>query len=142
MRGAVPMISATPNPWAALPRYPPYALPGDQSCLQAFNKRLAADSPHYIDLTLPPEPIIGLHEAPVVLLSANPGRAPGDYVHYRQPGATGRSLEDAGSASGTPVRWLHDDAASSPGGLWWRKLLRDLWRVGYEYSDLASVLSR
>ncbi len=33
----------------------------------------ASDAPYRLNLTLPPKPFIGLHDAPLVILLANPG---------------------------------------------------------------------
>jgi hypothetical protein len=88
-------------------------------------------------LELPPEPVIGLHDAPVMVLAAMPGWAPGDMEYYGQPGTVERAVDDARSLTGSPVRFLDDVVEHTPGGEWWRKLLRGWWREGYEYGDLA-----
>lgn len=126
------------NPWLDLPDFAPYAVPADRPLLERFNRKWGEGSKRYIDLELPPDPIIGLREeAPIVVLSANPGRSPGDYDHFQRPGAAHAALEDARSPIGSPVRWLDDDLQDTPGGSWWRRLLGGWWRLGYDYDDLA-----
>lgn len=98
------------------------------------------DQRFFIDLNLPPGPVLGLHAAPVVLLSADPGRDdPGDYEACRRPGAVRDALDNARSPAGTPVRWLSDELAGTPGGRWWRKLVRGPQpATGLDFSELAA----
>lgn len=132
------MVNNTPNPWVQLPAAPPYVVPADEPHITAFNELYAPDSPYYLDLSMPPEPVLGLHDAPVVLLSANPGRDPADPdYYYRQPGAIEHALKDSASADGNPVRLLTDEVANTPGGIWWRRIVGGLKSAGYEYEELS-----
>lgn len=128
------------NPWADLPDSPPYVIPADRRYVEEFNSRWERHPERIIHLELPPEPVLGLHDAPVMVLAAMPGWSPGDREYYQQPGVLERALEDARSPIGSPVRFLDDAVAETPGGVWWRKLLRGWWREGHEYGDLARQL--
>jgi hypothetical protein len=74
-----------------------------------------------------------------VVLSANPGRAPGDAEAYRNLGVAQR-LTEIGTDGGTRFRWLADDVAGTPGGRWWRRCLGGLRDDGYSFDELASCV--
>jgi hypothetical protein len=59
------------NPWADLPSKPPFVLPQDKELIERFNR--AAEDRHRVRLEILPEPYLGSPDAPVVLLSLNPG---------------------------------------------------------------------
>jgi hypothetical protein len=128
----------TGNPWRGLDLSAPYVTAGDEPYVMAWNDSLpeGKDSPFFLDLGLPPEPFLGPHDAPVVVLSANPGNAPGDPAAYQRIGASGRLAEIA-RVDGAPLRWLADDVCGTPGGTWWRKTLGALNTVGYRFDELA-----
>jgi hypothetical protein len=92
----------------------------DEPHVAVWNGLHGVDSPFFLDLALPPEPFLGRWDAPLVVLSANPGRAPGDAETYRRLGAAQR-LSEIGSVGGTRFRWLADDVADTPGRQWWRR---------------------
>ena len=66
------------NPWLALPSRAPYVLPEDRSAVERFNRTAAA--PVRLETSLLPEPYVGRVDAPVVLLTLNPGVSPGDFA--------------------------------------------------------------
>jgi hypothetical protein len=122
----------TRNPWRGLDAAAPYVTADDEPYVRAWNASLpeGEDSPFFLDLSLPPEPFLGPHDAPVVVLSANPGNAPGDAAAYQRIGVSGRLAEIAGEG-GAPLRWLADDVRGTPGGTWWRTTLGALNKYGY-----------
>ncbi len=65
------MFNLPPNPWLHLPMTAPFVLAEDAPLVERFN--LTASPDHRLDLTLLPEPFLGLPSAPVVLLGLNPG---------------------------------------------------------------------
>jgi hypothetical protein len=65
------------NPWLQLPEKAPYVLPEDEAAIRRFNSRLDGNDERRIDLELIPEPFLGYHSAPVVILMHNLGKAPG-----------------------------------------------------------------
>jgi hypothetical protein len=128
----------TRNPWRGLDSSTPYVTADDEPYVMAWNDSLpeGKDSPFFLDLGLPPEPFLGSHDAPVVVLSANPGHAPDDAAAYQRIGASGRLAEIAGEG-GAPLRWVADDVRGTPGGKWWRKTLGALNKAGYGFDELA-----
>ncbi|MFF3075264.1 hypothetical protein [Kitasatospora sp. NPDC057936] len=127
------------NPWERLGPRQPYAFPEDLPYLLAFNDALREHhKPRYgLDLSLPPEPFLGPHDAPLVVLLANPGRDDDDPAAYARPGVTERSLANAASPAGTPHHFLTHDAGGHPGSTWWRRKLKDLLSLGHSYDELA-----
>jgi hypothetical protein len=63
----------TENPWVRLPSAPPYVLPEDEPHIRAFNRKVSnKDHLVQVEQTIP-EAFVGNKEAPIVLLSNNPG---------------------------------------------------------------------
>lgn len=60
------------NPWHDLPQQPPYVLPDDEPFVSSFNSLAGPDHFLHINILLP-EAFVGATDAPVVLLSNNPG---------------------------------------------------------------------
>ena len=59
------------NPWIDLPGAAPYVLPGDQPHIKVFNSYM---KPRFrLDTNLMPQPFVGNRQAPLVILSRNPG---------------------------------------------------------------------
>jgi hypothetical protein len=62
------------NPWVDLPDKPDYVLEADRPEVEKFNKKRKPDSAHYLHIEkILPEAFIGDKNAPVLLLSNNPG---------------------------------------------------------------------
>ena len=127
------------NPWTGLGSAPPYIAAVDEPYITAWNSIVGTESPFFLDLSMPPEPFLGRWDAPLVVLSANPGRVPGDSEAYRHLGAAER-LTEIGTDGGTRFRWLADDVASTPGGQWWRRCLGGLRDDGYSFDELADCV--
>ena len=71
------------NPWLLLPTEPPYVLPEDREEVEKFNCTPGRNPDHVLRVNeLLPEPFIGAKDAPVLLLSNNPGL--GDNICHRQ----------------------------------------------------------
>src|SRR5690348_8054992 len=66
------------NPWTALPRSAPYVLATDVDPIARFNA--TARAPFRIELGLMPEPFVGRVDAPIVLLTLNPGVSADDFA--------------------------------------------------------------
>lgn len=100
-------------------------LPEDRPYIETFNRYKAADAPTRIDLSLIPEPWVGRLEAPIVLLSLNPGVAVDDPQWH---GST--MLQDhiqknlRQEVREWPFHYLHPDLKDSPGGKWWQRCLK------------------
>lgn len=64
------------NPWISDFSQPPFVLEMDRQAIEKFNAKLKGgpNHPHYLQVTeILPEPFVGSLNAPVVLLSNNPG---------------------------------------------------------------------
>jgi hypothetical protein len=70
------------NPWLDLPLSLPYLLPSDREIILDGNKRFKEF--HEIRHNVLPEPYLGNPEAPVILLTLNPGYADEDISFYEQ----------------------------------------------------------
>ncbi|MCK1820391.1 hypothetical protein MTQ10_12385 [Streptomyces sp. XM83C] len=115
------------------------AVPEDLPHLQALadTQVHASDAPYRLSLTLPPEPFTGLHDAPLVILLANPGVSDADPAAYALPGVTERTLQHIASAGGTPNHFLTHADKDHPGLRWWSRTVNGLTRQGYSHDELA-----
>lgn len=66
------------NPWLALPTSAPFVLASDAPLVERFNEPAAP--PLKIETSLLPEPYVGPVDAPIVLLTLNPGVSAGDFA--------------------------------------------------------------
>jgi hypothetical protein len=124
------------NPWLRLTQVEPYVLPEDRLVVSRWNSSLDPDDPRRVELHVLPEPFLGYHDAPLVLLMANPGSVARDRRIDRS-WLTAANQEALTTLGGTPVYSLDDRAARFPGGIWWREATRGLLAPGRTYSDLA-----
>jgi hypothetical protein len=90
------------NPWERIPASGDFVLAEDLELVLAFNKALENDSmkdnlsaerkkdilDRKLDVTLPPNPFAGFHNAPLVVLLANPGMHDGDAIQKEPQNAT------------------------------------------------------
>ena len=127
------------SPWLNTPRNAPYVLPEDSAAVHQWNASLIPGDPRLIELHVLPEPVLGLHDAPVLLLLANPGSTPGDRLINRT-WLTSANRDALLSPGGTPNYCLDDRASTFPGGRWWRGATRGLLAPGRSYADLAAKI--
>jgi len=112
------------NPWTQLPQVSPYVLASDAALLQAFNARAAGK--HHYDTSLFPEPFFGSLNAPVVVLTLNPGWSPDDAAVHAQPRFAAMSRSSLAHQL-EPYPFLHlQRTAETPGGKWWHQRTREL----------------
>jgi len=130
------------NPWTRTTRNAPYAVPEDLPHLQALADTQVHPShaPYRLNLTLPPEPFIGLHDAPLVMLLANPGVSDADPAAYARPGVTERTLQHIANAGGTPNHFLTHPDKDHPGLRWWSRTLNGLTKQGHSHDELARLI--
>jgi len=103
------------SPWEHTPRTEPYVLPEDSAVVRQWNASLAPRDPRLIELHVLPEPALGPHDAPVLLLMANPGSTPGDRMIDRT-WLTPRNWDALLKDGGTLNYNLDARAADYPGG--------------------------
>jgi hypothetical protein len=130
------------NPWLALPQAPAFVLESDRPYLDAYNHTLdEGDRLHRITFDLPPEPFLGLHNAPVVILSCNPAYSVGAVEQYEVPGFTEASMANLLTPGGTPIYPLQERFKDTAGGQWWRRRFKGLVGDGTNgYEELASLI--
>lgn len=125
------------NPWLLVPRRAPFILPSDRAAIAKFNE--SATDQFQIKTHLLPIPFIGNPDAPVVLLSLNPGYHPEDDVRQATPKFT-RACRDgyAHAASEHPFFFFApriEGADEGPGQRWWRRRFPTLKGL----NDLSSL---
>lgn len=126
----------TVNPWTRPLCEPPYVLPEDRAVVDRWNASLDAGDPKRIELHVLPEPFLGYHDAPVLVLMANPGSVPADR-RIDRGWLTEANQRSLAAPCGTPMYCLDDRAATFPGGQWWREATRGLLAPGRTFADLA-----
>ena len=130
-------IGETENPWNAVGDAAPFVVPEDAPFIEAFNATLSETSPHLLHLDLPPSPINGFHEAPLVVLEANPFLSEEAVVAHSNPAWRQIELDKLHSDGGSRFNALDDEWADIQSGIWWRKTFRGVHEAGYLYSTLA-----
>src|SRR2546422_11376051 len=106
------------SPWCRLPANPPYVLPDDEPFVEAFNVRAGPKRFLHIDKILP-EPFVGPLDAPVVLLSNNPGFKEAGVAHNQDPVFVARMRNNLRHRpSDYPFVFLAPDY-SGRGKKWW-----------------------
>lgn len=113
---------AVENPWSRLPGSAPFVLAEDRALIEAFNVRARGE--HRIDLTSLPEPFLGRHDAPVVVLGLNPGWSSEDTGWHVDPEFIWRSRANLEQSALSHPFFLLDPALDAPGSRWWRRVLR------------------
>lgn len=134
------MSSPAENPWKDLrEQVGRYILKEDEPAICSFNASLRPRDPRQIQLHVLPEPFLGFHDAPVVVLLANPGSVEEDR-HIDRSWITGANRAAITTPGGTPVYSLDNRAAIMPGGIWWRNATKGLLAPGRGYADLATKI--
>lgn len=107
------------NPWKHLPEQSPFLLQPDLSYIEEFNQRAGDD--YRIVLDLLPEPFLGNPDAPIMLLSLNPGFSPADYRLLNNPYGRDISLRNLlHEPLDYPFFLLDPGISWASGAGWWR----------------------
>jgi hypothetical protein len=115
------------NPWIAVPDAAPYVLTEDRDLVERFNAKATPRT--RIETDLLPEPFVGRLDAPIVLLTLNPGVADGDFALHRQPSFQERVRACyRQEATDWPYYYL-DPTLDGPGARWSRRVLGPLISV-------------
>ncbi|GBE23192.1 MAG TPA: hypothetical protein ENH00_13530 [Actinobacteria bacterium] len=126
-------MTSIPNPWVHLPATPDFVLPEDAPQVYEHNARRGED--YQLQLHVLPESFLGPVDAPVVLLSLNPGYVASDVDDYapekRAEMIRGSLTHQLGRDEA--FYFLTDKFAGTGGHYWWNKKLAPLIRqVGIE----------
>jgi hypothetical protein len=127
---------AVANPWTGLADEAPYVLSADCRAIDRFNSALPDDDPHRLYLGVLPEPFLGYHDAPVVVLMSNPGIGPADRTIDRS-WLIPANRESLTAPNGTAIYSLSERVASTPGGIFWRSFTKGLLAARRDYEVLA-----
>lgn len=119
------------NPWQELPQNPPYVLACDRAAIDQFNVRNKNPKLH-IHTSAIPEPFLGSPDAPIVILSRNPGHSDDDASVHADPSFASRSRANLLHAHETFPLYLLDPEILPkihvPGRKWWSDRLGPLIR--------------
>lgn len=113
------------NPWVRVPTEKPFVLEEDRTSVETFNKRVGPDSNRFLQIDkLLPEPFIGDPNAPVLLLSNNPGFGDGWQERAKPPIAERARDNLHHRPSGYPLYYLAPDGQTNR--RWWQRKLKHL----------------
>lgn len=138
------------NPWKYLPQGADYVLPIDAPFVAAHNdnhlhsageesESKAQDRrDHLLQFHIPPVPFLGMFNAPVVLLLANPGYADSDVAYFDR--VHDLAIESAQSDAGTPIYPILSENEDEDYKGWWRLRTRELAQEVGGFDELAERL--
>ena len=113
------------DPWSELPSRMPFVLHGDLEAIEKFNAKPNRKDEHVIRVNILPEPFVGSTDAPVLLLSNNPGYGE-ESVHKQESAFMDRMRVNLHQQPSTyPFVYL-DPALSEPLKEWWKPKLKHL----------------
>jgi hypothetical protein len=127
------------NPWVDLPHTPPFALIDDRAILEKFNTT-ATDATR-IHGELLPEPFLGDPEAPIVLLSLNPGFSSEDIKHHTDPTFTHLLRLNLEHGQSDFPFYLLNPRIAGPGQKWWEQRLSRLLEVASRATIARKLLN-
>jgi hypothetical protein len=113
------------NPWRHLPAEPPFVLRCDKKGVDEFNQKVGRSSKSFLQVGgILPEPFIGNPDAPVVLLSNNPGF--GKRAHLRAEREFKDRMRNNLDLGTSDYPFIYLDPALAEVGKWWKAKLRKL----------------
>lgn len=127
------------NPWCSLRMNAPYVLDADVSAIDAFNRH--ANPGHRLQTDVLPEPFIGRMDAPIVLLSLNPGfdeRACLTYADRYTREVWSKNVRHEPLLY--PFYFLDPRFRDSGGAEWWKKKLKEPIQLADEHTVASSIL--
>ncbi len=138
------------NPWERIPASGDFVLAEDLELVLAFNEAIENDSrkdnlsaerkkdilDRKLDVTLPPNPFAGFHDAPLVVLLANLGLHDGDVIQKEPQNAT-KLLHCIQKPGGSPVIWLTNEGSYLSKNNWWINRTTELAEFAGGSEELA-----
>lgn len=112
------------NPWIELPTRRPYVLERDRPEIDRFNKTAAR--PARVELSLLPEPYVGRLDAPVLLLTLNPGVSAADFALHKTVAFRRRVLQCHRQEPMEYPNYYLDPKVTGPGAQWLHRIARPL----------------
>jgi|GEM_PF-1287158 len=122
------------NPWATLPKNPPYLAPCDQDMkLRDF---------YDLRLELLPQPYMGnLETAKVIILLLNPGYTTSESGVELQSGNLQRTLRENLDPAKSKLFFIDDNFDWTAGGRWWKSKIGALLDAGVSKDDIYRNLA-
>jgi hypothetical protein len=116
------------NPWVDLPESGGFIHPYDSTQVRNFNRGRRENSNHFLHFDIVPEAFVGRRDAPLVMLSNNPGYASADNARERRiPEFKSKMRKNLlHEALDYPFVFLDPILTGSYGQKWWQSKLRDL----------------
>jgi len=113
------------NPWKELPEQSPYILSQESRVISEFRARCKKN--HQPQTQILPEPFIGNVDAPIYLLSLNPGYSDKDpHWHSKENFKLAIKSNLLHESSDYPFYFLNPEFKESPGATWWQGKLKQL----------------
>jgi len=109
------------NPWIDQITKRRQVLDIDKPFIKAHNHIYRSDPTRLLHEDLLPAPYLGFHNAPVVVLLANPGWDPDDYEMLDRPSIFQLALDNLNTEGGTPHFCLTEEFMNTPGNQWWQR---------------------
>jgi hypothetical protein len=130
------------NPWRRLPAGPPYFLPEDEILLREFNASAGPDSDYFLHTDeILPEAFVGTRDAPVVLLSNNPGYSEEEVTFKQEAGFVAKLRNNLlHGRSDYPFLFLAPDFGGG-GKKWWVRVLKQLLKQFGDQVVARSILN-
>jgi hypothetical protein len=133
------------NPWLDLPDMTPYVLRDDEPYVEAWNDGLVrgTEDHRWLHTEVLPEPFVGPRDAPVLMLSRNPGWSadPVKNEHLRAPGYIEAARANLGDDPTEHVHFdLLDAFRDTAAGRWWRRCWAAADRAGVPFERIARGL--
>lgn len=125
------------NPWVALPRRSPYVLPEDRPAVEAFNRQASPRARLHLDLL--PEPFIGRLDAPILLLTLNPGFAESDRRVHASVTFRSRVRHCHAQRAVRHPNYYLDPTVTGGGAAWWQRICAPLIREVGQHTVAANV---
>ena len=127
------------NPWLDLPSKPPYVLADDKEQVDEFNAQPRRDPKHVLQSDILPEAFVGSKDAPVVLLSNNPGYGK-KARHKRKPKFQARMRKNLCHEK-LKYPFVHLDPKFPVMGVWWERKLKYLHCIFTREAIARSLLN-
>jgi hypothetical protein len=130
------------NPWTRIPTSAPFVLPEDAPFVRAFNGICDqdGDKQHLLNLNFPPSPFVGFHDAPLVVLLANPLLVADSLPEKLEPRFLENAFRGITSEGGTAFWPVLDEWKETQSAQWWRPRTADLMDALGSYEALSRKL--
>jgi hypothetical protein len=128
------------NPWVDLPAKAPFVLPQDEAAVKLFNAKPRRKPKHVLRTEqILPEAYVGARDAPIVLLSNNPGH--GEREHLRSAPRFRARMRTNLHHEKLKYPFVFLDPKLQPVGKWWERKMKCLFRIFTREAIARSLLN-